>query len=412
MSAALRKQVAEKKAKLKELQETHKRTEDLVFRLLNQPSPYMVDLNKLASARKEISKLRHILAVRNRSQLIPAFNELADRRQREIDRRQKQVDELEAEKAELEKRLAELKANDPGDASDHLASVKLVLSDFSTGVGELRAELLRMRKQIEDRLNDTKQQIRDVLQRTYDEAMKRLKEEDDKIKALQKKKAELEGEKHELEVSGAELAEAKAGIRKPVTIDEDPAVVKKQREQMIQRVREILRQSQQRLLQVSFEKQFVLNLNAKIGGLLAAIDRVIGKVRSVTHLLSTRDDFERRKVALRRNLRARSILALLFRLARRAMFVETVLSNMAPKLRELNLDIAKQIAYDKEFGTKVIPEVGMTIGDLRKEIVRLEREIYKVNFEGEREIEENEKQRKRFTELAQKELERLEKVNG
>ena len=245
----MRKQVAEKKAKLRELQETHRRTEDLVFRLLNQPSPYMIDMNKLAAARKEVSKLRHILAVRNKAQLVGAFNELADKRQREIARREKQVAELQGEKDELERRLKELTAQDPSGNGNPMDIVKLTLSDFSTGVHDLRAELLKMRGEIEDRMKQTKQQIREALQRAYDEGMKRIKEHDNKIRALQKKKANLEADQKDLAASAAELAESKAGVKKPVTIDEDPEAVRKQREQMVKRVREILKQSQQRLLQ-------------------------------------------------------------------------------------------------------------------------------------------------------------------
>ena len=412
MSAALRKQVAEKKAKLRELQETHRRTEDLVFRLLNQPSPYMIDMNKLAAARKEVSKLRHILAVRNKAQLVGAFNELADKRQREIARREKQVAELQGEKDELERRLKELTAQDPSGNGNPMDIVKLTLSDFSTGVHDLRAELLKMRGEIEDRMKQTKQQIREALQRAYDEGMKRIKEHDNKIRALQKKKANLEADQKDLAASAAELAESKAGVKKPVTIDEDPEAVRKQREQMVKRVREILKQSQQRLLKCRVEKEFVLKLNLAIDNLNVAIDRVVGKIERMVHIIKVKQQFEDEKVMAKNRLQAKVNFGLLLRIARKCNQVQTVMKKMMPQFKAEAEKIQAQAEKEEKDRTAIVGDTGLTISDLRKEIIRLEREIYNVNFNGEREIEANENERKRLTDLAQKEHERLQKVNG
>lgn len=375
--------------------------DDLVFRLLNQPSQFQSDVNRLQSIRKEAVSLRKFLDVQTNDQLMDTITHLCTRRDKEIERRKRQVDELIAQKQCLE---AEAEKLGIFASTSGTSKQSFDLSAIACEIKEFKANLLKWRGEIERKMNDAKTSIETVLKSVYDDAVIHINEGREQVLLLENEREKLANEEEIAKRELSELEEASANIRIPLEIDDSLEEAEAQRTHFIETTQHILNEAEKRLTR-DISGPLLMQINLAIDNFQVTVDRISTKIEKFTRIVKFRKLSSGKAAQTAAKDQAIENFRTLLRISRRCGNIQSVIRNAESMYRQetaliqQGIDNAERIAGDSN----------MTMSALRREIVRLERRIFEENFYGERDCEAMEAKRVMYMNATQEEIARSKK---
>ena len=396
-----RHEISEKKATLAKLEEDVKKAEDLAFELTNQKSPlgyYTEEHYRILLA--EDKRLRDILNIKNQEDsLSEAFKSIVRRRNREIKRRQEQADELRHRLHLLKRELRNISL--PTSACDPHETRKLIktsLNDYNMQIKMIHDFIKSMREQFIKEVNSAKEKLKQEINRRKQEELKHIKEYQDMFNNYNNKIEQLKKERDQIQKEADSLSNSK-DVPSPVKAKQDPEELQQRLNDIYRNKRRVLNKCLNRMKRPMISVSLIAKINADIDALKARIDIVIEKIKTASNKIEQNRKIEEAKRIKERMLQARVNFQSLLRIGRLGITIQKVADKIDPWFDaqyKLIRDRMKKQQYDN---VTIVEDTGMTISELRKEILRLEKLTFQINFNGARNLEDMERERAQLIQL-------------
>jgi Skp family chaperone for outer membrane proteins len=324
----------------------------------------------------ELAELREFFSVDSDAVLPSTFTERMEAALREDALTRQQINDLQAKRDRLEHALrATVAPRRPLSLSK--LNLTLQLRPLESLFADFEKQLPNIEREVQNKVA------------AYNQAHNR------RLADLRPRVAALRQELADLKREGDRLAESRRDISRIPIAEPDEAASNKARSNLTNVVRLVRTNIKKRL--VSFDRTVSVNsdlINKRLADLKLRIDRVLQKIEAWRRMPKTRKSSGAVGPASdSENLR------LMLRIARRTALVEKVSEAMKERF-------AKQAAAFKasldaeEAGNKLAGDTGLTMSALRKAVIRLLREIFRIQFEGARQIEQDESEMQKLNAAA------------
>ncbi|OHS98015.1 hypothetical protein TRFO_35653 [Tritrichomonas foetus] len=392
---ALRKQIAEKQTTLKKIEDNIKKTEDLVYDLMNQTSPlgYYSEENYRNFLNEEMM-LRTILSVKTPEEdLSEALKQIVRRRYREIERRQNSVDELKHKlhllKREIRRTRLEVPAINPADTKKY---INATLNQYSIEIKSLREFLANARQNFLNAFNDAKEKFKQEYLAKKQKALNEIKAQEEIINQNKIDVEMLSKEKDAL-LAEADKYPKHPTFQQPVEIKQDPEDVENKINDVYITKKRVLIKAQNRLKKPIFDINWIIKINGAIDSINLRLTNITQKVRHATEIIEKNMRIEQAKRMRIRMLRATVNFQALLRIGRLGITVQKIANKIEPWFLAQYKQINEQLKKQKMDSTTIVADTGMTVSELRKKIVELEKATSELNLNGEKRIKEMEEER-------------------
>jgi hypothetical protein len=334
-----------KQNELLQLRKVHNQRKALLFRIRNAPRPADFNLDAYRSMTAELAALREFFSLDSDDPLVFAFNNGSDRALRDLNRSRRQVTDRQAKRDKLQHQLRAIRARPPPlrfpnlDLGTQLLPVESIFSNFETSLPDVH-------RLLQDKLS------------AYNRSQDRREAEI--LPRIESLRQELDAVKRE----GARLAKCRRDLAHRVIKDPDGSGFKKARADLsavIRLLRPLLKKrviAFNRLLEIEsnrLDKAFN-SFNLK----MAALKRKVQEWQMKTG---------RATGSWAENLRV------LLRIARRATLLERLNDQMRGNFKRQSA--AFRAALETEDAT--VGDTGLTMAAMRKEIIRMVKEIFRAN---------------------------------
>lgn len=392
--SALKKQVEQKRRQLHELNDKIKKTEDLIYQVLNKPGRYDVKgSSSLEKLREEESRLIEFYQPKT-GDLAELFQEISGKRKREISRRKAQVEEYEGQIQEINRRNKKLPKIPEMPKNKTPEYINTTLAGMKSSLGGLKAFVEQCRMEITMKLKMTQDSIKKMLQKQVEDAIKDMREMDNQIENIELEKKHKKEDFMTLIKAGQNISKSSGNDLTPVKPNIDPDEFDAMVEEKLKQMKKILVKYDKRLAEYKLDEQIVMSIDIQIDNICKKVDILKEKIaligeKNKLNFQGKSEEYEKQKL-----INAKTKIMILFKNALKCYMLKNIYTSVEPLMQKEADAIKEQLDREIHDKSHTVGDTGLTLSDLRKEIIRLEHEIFKVNFEGERYKEECETKRK------------------
>jgi hypothetical protein len=376
---------------LSDLKDTEKRLEALVCKLINKPVPFRGRLAELDKMRQEIKSLRSFLNVDDETDLSEHFKALLKKMQEDLEKKRQSLAESVRQEKILERKLANLQAVSVEYSTSPPAVInkRRSLLTARTSLRNFRFDLDQIRISIGLSIANVKDEMRRKLQAECRSRCAELMERNQELLALEREERALNEELELLQKNAENSANQIPHFRN----GEDGKSIATKRKAAQQEILHTL---------INAKSKFTKNIDTVGSNLIEEVDR---KAQNLENLCSRTVDklreleekrarTEMANAAIHSEIMLNSLddLRGFLRRARIDAKLREVMQKMSGPLADQTEKVRKQIKLEED--DKMEAYEGHTLSGLRKELVRLDKEIFRLNFESEAQLrEDNEKVR-------------------
>jgi hypothetical protein len=383
-----------KKAELAALRAESKSLKGTLYQLRNACTPAKFDLAQREALERELAALREELEVDDNNDLAAAFQARFDRYAKRTARYRREIDPLESQLASIQRKFEEhLSSTGHSLTQTDLEQLILRLHRINRSCDNFKAFLTAdFNIQVHSLFKSLKRKLTNAITASEEPSLESIRQLKRRIASLRQKLADAEAERDSLSQSAANLPEIPPEVPLP-----DPKVTQRKLQKSWTAIQAVLRRrlvAFDAFLQMQWPQALerVQELEARLETMQAKLDRYCDfaeqqrAARDAAAATGEGNDSE--------NLRT------VLRIARRTVIFEKAVGGMNQKLGE-RANLFREQLDREEKDNREVAGTGKTMGELRKAVIWLLREIARLNLEAVRVVEENDA-----------EIERLEAANA
>lgn len=383
----LRKELVKKQEESKQLLVSINETENLIYDLMNKSTPsdiYTEEYYQMLI--NEDTLLRQILSIDQNTDICHAFNRLVRRRMHEIEKRRTQSNEARHQLHTIKKEMKDLTCSlpkyKPAELKQYMKGTKL---KFKIELHGFREYVEKLKTDFQQEFGKAKEQFKKEFLEQKEKAVetvKILKEDEERMKK------EIELKKEQRDKLIAEVSELPNHEKspEPVEVETDPEKMRSKVIDYFITKQRTLKRVENSLKKVSIGSDLISAINAKIDQFESKIQIVIEKVQTATAILERNRAIEEKKRQKKRIYQARANFTSLLRIGRLGMTVQKISNRLEPWFETQTKVMKEMIAKEKQDVEKPFEDTNMSIPELRKEIIRLEKLEYETSLKRDQEL--------------------------